>query len=52
MFHSSLHANCHYDLPYVKFNLNAFYPRPCEPEVWHYKLANSDGIQRTIKKFD
>ena len=25
--HSSLHANCHHQLPYVKFNLNIFYHR-------------------------
>ena len=36
--HSSLHANCHHELPYVKFNLNAFYPPPDEREVSHYKL--------------
>ena len=23
--HCSLHANCHHQLPYVKFNLNSFY---------------------------
>ena len=50
--HSSLHANCHHQLPYVKFNLNVFYPPPYEWEVWHYKLANSDCIQRAIKNFD
>ena len=31
--HSSLHANCHHQLPYVKFNLNVFYPPPYEREV-------------------
>ena len=36
----------------MKFNLNAFYPPPYEREVWHYKLANSDCIQRTVKSFD
>ena len=29
-----------------------FYPPPYEREVWHYKLANSDCIQRAIKNFD
>ena len=50
--HSSLHANCHHQLPYVKFNLSVFYPPPYEREVWHYKLVNSDCIQRAIKDFD
>ena len=50
--HSSLHANCHHQLPYVKFNLNVFYPPPYEREVWHYELANSDCIQSAIKNFD
>ena len=50
--HSSLHADCHHQLPYVKFNLIFFYPPPYEWEVWHYKLTNSDCIQRAIKKFD
>ena len=50
--HSSLHANCHHQLPYVKFNLNVFHPPPYEREVWHYKLTNSDCIQRVIKNFD
>ena len=31
--HSSLHANCHHQLPYVKLNLNVFYPPPYEREV-------------------
>ena len=50
--HSSLHANCHHQLPYMKFNLNVLHPPSYEREVWHYKLANSDGIQRAIKNFD
>ena len=29
-----------------------FYPPTYEQEVWHYKLANSDCIQRAIKNFD
>ena len=36
----------------MKFNLNVFYLPPYEREVWHYKLANSDCIQRAIKNFD
>ena len=50
--HSSLHANCHRQLPYVNINLNAFYPLHYEREIWYYKLVNSDCIQRAIKNFD
>ena len=38
-------------IPYVTFNLNLFHLPPYEREVLHYKLANSDCIQRTIKNF-
>ena len=50
--HSFLHANCHHQITYVKFNLNAIYPPPYEREVWHYKLANSECIQRAIADYD
>ena len=42
--HSSLHANCHHQITYVKFSLNVIYPPPYEREVSHYKLVNSDCI--------
>ena len=48
---SSLQANCDHQLPYVKFNLNVFYPPPYEREVWLYKLEISDCIQREINNF-
>ena len=47
--HSSFHANCK---TYAKFNLNVIYPPPYEREVWHYKLANSEYIQRAIANYD
>ena len=31
--HSSLHANCHRQITFAKFNLNAIYPPPYEREV-------------------
>ena len=49
--HSSLHTNCHHQITYVKFNLNAIYRSPNEREVWHYKLAKSDCIQPAIANF-
>ena len=50
--HYSLHANCHHQITYVKFNLNVIYPPQYEREVWHYKLVNSDCLQRVIANFD
>ena len=47
--HSSSHENCK---TYAKFNLNVIYPPPYEREVWHYKLANSECIQRAIANYD
>ena len=46
--HSSLHANCHHQITYIIFNLNVIYPPPYKREVWHFKLANSKCIQRSI----
>ena len=50
--HSSLHANCHHQITYVKFKLNVIYPPPYEREVWYYKLANSDCIESARANFD
>ena len=50
--HYFLHANCHHQLPYVKFNLNVFYPPPYEREVWHHKLVYNIRIQKAIKNLD
>ena len=50
--HASLHSNCHHQIIYAKFDLNIFYPPPCERTVWHFKHANSDHIKRAIDIFD
>ena len=50
--HSSLHANYHHQITYVKFNLNVIYPPSYKREVWHYKLANSECIQLGIANYD
>ena len=50
--YSPLHANCHHLITYVKFKLNVIYPAPNEREVWHYKLVNSECIQRAIADYD
>ena len=49
--YSSLHVSCHHHTAYAKFNLNVTYPPTYEREVWHYKLANWDFIQRSITNF-
>ena len=49
--HQSLHANCHHQLVFAKFNLQIYYPPPYPREIWHYKQANSELIRRTISNF-
>ena len=46
--HPSLHANCHHQLAFVKFNLQIFYPPPYPREIWHYKQANSELVRQAI----
>ena len=50
--HSSLLVNCHHQITYVRFILNVIYPLPCEREVWHYIIANSNCIQGAIANSD
>ena len=50
--HASLHANCHHQIIYAKFDLKIIYPPPYERTVWHFKHANSDHIKRAIDIFD
>ena len=40
--HSSVHANCHYHITFVKFNLEIHYVLPYEREVWYYQKAIVD----------
>ena len=49
--HSSLHANCHHQITYIKFNLNVIYQPPYQREVRHYKLVNSERIQCPIANY-
>ena len=50
--HASLHANCHHQIIYAKFDLKIIYPPPYERTVWHFKHTNSDRIKRSINIFD
>ena len=36
---------------YVKLNLIILYPPPYEREIWHFKYANTDLIQRAINSY-
>ena len=50
--HSSLHANCHHQIVFAKFDLKVYYLPPYEREVWHYQQANSIRIRRAIHGFN
>ena len=50
--HSYLHANCHHQTTYEKFDLNVVKPLLYGKVVWHYELTSSDCIQRAIANFD
>ena len=50
--YSFLDANWHHQITYVKFNLNVVYSPPYGRELWNYKLANYDCIQRAIANYD
>ena len=48
----SLHPNCHHQIMFAKFNLKIYYPPPYLREVWDYKEANADLINRAISNFN
>ena len=50
--HSSLHANCHQQTVFSKFNLKIYYPPPYKREVWHYQEADVILIRRAIYEFN
>ena len=50
--HSCLHANCHHQIVFAKFDLKIYYPPPYEREVWHYQEADSILIRRAIHEFN
>ena len=43
--HSSLHSNCHHQIIFAKFNVEAVYPPPYVQEVWHCKDVNTGLIR-------
>ena len=49
--HSSLHQKYHHQIIYAKFYLKIHYPPPHEGEIWYYKYANTNLIQRAINYY-
>ena len=50
--HSSLHANCHHQIVFAKFDLKIYHPRPYERDVWHYQEADAILIKWAVHKFN
>ena len=50
--HSSLHANCHRQIVFAKFDLKVYYPPPYKREVWHYQEADAILIRWAIHGFN
>ena len=49
--HSSLHQKYHHQIIYANFNLKIHYPSPHGEEIWYYKNANTNLIQRAINYY-
>ena len=49
--HPSLHANCHHQIVYAKFNLKIHNPPPYEREIWHFQKADINVIRRAMNDF-
>ena len=43
---------CHHQIIYAKISFKVYYPPPYDREVWHYKDAQTNLIQRSITNFD
>ena len=50
--HPSLHASCHHQIVYAKFNLKIHYPPPYEREVWHFQKADINLIRKAMNEFN
>ena len=50
--HPSLHANCHHQIVYAKFNLKIHYLPTYEREVWHFQKADINLIRRAMNEFN
>ena len=48
----TIHEKCHHDIIYGTLNLNVPLPPPYYREIWDYKHANTENIQKDISMFD
>ena len=46
--HASLHANCHHQIVYSRFNLDIYYPPPYQRLIWDYKKADATKIRKAL----
>ena len=48
----TIHEKCHHDIIYGTLNFNVPLPPPYYREIWDYKHANTENIQKAISMFD
>ena len=49
---NTIHEKCHHDIIYGTLNFNVTLPPPYYGEIWVYKHANTENIQKAISMFD
>ena len=49
--YSSLHANCHHQNVFAKFDIKIYSPLPYKHEVWHYQESGAILIRQAIHEF-
>ena len=47
-----IHKKCHHEIIYGTLNFNVPLPPPYSREIWDYKHANTENIQKAISMFD
>ena len=48
----SIYEKCHHNITYGTLDFNAPLPPPYYREIWDYKNADTESIQKTISNFD
>ena len=48
----AIHEKCHHDIIYGTLSFNVPLPSPYYGEIWDYKHANTENIQKVISMFD
>ena len=49
---NTIHEKFHHDIIYGTLNFNVSLPPPYYREIWDYKHANTENIQKVISMFD